>query len=366
MRVDVLVAGAGPAGLAAAWTLARGGTRVLVVDRGLARPPLGEGLPPAATPVLQELELWERFLHGTHTPSYGNRSLWGSPRPVEANFIQQPYGNGWRLDRPAFERMLLEAVRECGVMMWSGARVTSWGPNRQGGWAANVALPGGIQRVDAAILLDATGRSRQIVRGMGAPRQTYDRAVAIVGTLAASASSDADTATLIEAVPDGWWYAVTSPGGRLVLGFVTDADTEAARRARTAQGWAAALSTTTAIRHRMQRSEACLPEALAIVAAESSHLPQSAGDGWCAVGDAAAAHDPLSSRGITAALMSGKRAGEAILASNGGALDAYAAWMQESYARYLAEWLAHYETERRWPHSPFWQRRHAILEALIG
>ena len=53
-------------------------------------------------------------------------------------------------------------------------------------------------------------------------------------------------------------------------------------------------------------------EGLRVVAADSSCLEVVEGDGWCAVGDAAAAYDPLSSQGITTALASGAWAGQAI------------------------------------------------------
>jgi flavin-dependent dehydrogenase len=100
--------------------------------------------------------------------------------------------------------------------------------------------------------------------------------------------------------------------------------------------------------------------------AGSSRLDHAAGKGWCAVGDAAAAHDPLSSQGILAALESGRRAGEAISSSAPGAMAVYDESMSEAYARYLAAWLGYYALEQRWPRHEFWRRRHQALLHVLG
>ncbi|MGH3923220.1 MAG: FAD-dependent oxidoreductase, partial [Pseudonocardiaceae bacterium] len=72
-QADVVVIGAGPAGATAALTLARRGARVLLAERP-ERPErqrirLGEGLPPAARPLLTSLGLWEQFRAAGHLPS---------------------------------------------------------------------------------------------------------------------------------------------------------------------------------------------------------------------------------------------------------------------------------------------------------
>jgi flavin-dependent dehydrogenase len=96
-------------------------------------------------------------------------------------------------------------------------------------------------------------------------------------------------------------------------------------------------------------------------AAGSGRLEPAAGDGWLAVGDAAAAFDPLASHGIGAALEGGLRAAAAIRARSDGdraALAAYAEHTRRAHARYQRLWLDYYAQERRWPDAPFWRRRH--------
>lgn len=365
-RVDVVIVGAGPAGIAAALTLRRHGASVLVADRSLARPTLGEGLAPSASPILQDLGLWERFNADTHQPAYGNRSAWGSPDVRERDFIRNPYGHGWHLDRPRFDVMLGAALQDAGGAMCSDTRVVAWHRDRRGAWTLEL-LSGGTRRVVRTdFLIDATGRARSLSRALGATRRLDDHLVAAVGVLyPGAAGSDTDSFTQVEAVPDGWWYATLLGDGRLIAGYLTDADDAGARASRTIPGWTALLDRTAHLRDRIARHGYRLRSPLHVAAADSSSLETMGGDGWCAVGDAAAAHDPLSSHGIAGALLSGIWAGNVIAARERGGLNEYQERMRHAYAAYLAQWLAYYDLERRWPTSPFWQRRHAALASLV-
>jgi flavin-dependent dehydrogenase len=85
-----------------------------------------------------------------------------------------------------------------------------------------------------------------------------------------------------------------------------------------------------------------------------------AGRGWIAVGDAAAAFDPLSSAGLTHALDSAIDAAERIRHTLSGAttaLDDYVACTLDEYDAYLAARQQYYARERRWHDQPFWRAR---------
>jgi flavin-dependent dehydrogenase len=361
LRADVAVVGKGPAGAAAALELARRGARVVVLDRGVCRPTLGESLPPGATPVLRQLGLWERFLSGGHAPAYGNRSTWGISDREASDFIRSPWGNGWQLDRRRFDRMLDGALREAGVEIGAGARLLECS-SHGGRWTLSLQSGGVVQQLDAGFVIDASGRARRLTRLLGIGRRVYDRLVGAVGVLAPVGEvCDARPGIEIEASPDGWWYASALPDGRLVAGYMTDADGETGKRARTSDGWKALFDQTTHLRKRIADHDYRLQGPLQRVAADSSRLERFAGDGWCAAGDAAAAHDPLSSHGITSAVCAGTHAAHAIAADH--PVD-YEEWMRHEYAYYLAQWLGYYALERRWAGSPFWQRRHRALEQL--
>jgi flavin-dependent dehydrogenase len=99
---------------------------------------------------------------------------------------------------------------------------------------------------------------------------------------------------------------------------------------------------------------------------ETSSLERAAGEGWAAVGDAAAMWDPLSSSGILKALRSGRAAAKALTADLGGergALERYCQDRADEFTRYLSARQAHYSLEQRWTGEEFWRRRQVALPA---
>ena len=88
--------------------------------------PVGECLAPSANPLLQRLGLDGVLRASGALPSYGNRSSWGGDGALaDRDFLREPLGHGWHLDRPAFNRALLDAVEAAGVSVWRQNRVTS-------------------------------------------------------------------------------------------------------------------------------------------------------------------------------------------------------------------------------------------------
>jgi len=375
--VDIAIIGGGPAGSAAAMVLARAGVSVLLIDRGdgWARG-IGESLPPMAAPLLRALGVWDQFLAAGHLPSHGNRSAWGTPEAEERDFLSHPEGVGWHLDRPRFDAMLVDAAVRAGASYARRTRLARRRRGAGGAWLLDLVVGGRETTVRAGAIVDASGRTAVLARAEGVPRAAYDRLVGVVGTLIPTdvegdPAFDQDSLTLIEAVPDGWWYAARIPGGRLVVAHMTDADIAASRGVRSPSGWSASLADAPRIQERVRRHGYRLDAALRVVPADSSYLRDVGGDGWCAVGDAAAAHDPLSSFGITGALAGGEQAARAILVDGGslhvgrGELNEYARRMRQTYAGYVAQWLGNYALERRWLGTPFWARRHGLLERLL-
>ncbi len=359
-RYDVAVAGGGPAGAAAALTLGRAGLRVLLADAGDDGGfRVGESLPPSGRALLSELGVLDGVLAAGHVPSYGTQSIWGGAGPVYDDFIFQRPGTGLQLDRQKFDAMLREAARSAGVVVVDGRlRVEP-----RGGLPHRLYFRSREDRgIESQWLIDASGRSARVARSLGAKRLRRDLLMASYLRLGSARGNDRQSSTLVEAVSDGWWYSVLLPCGERLVAFLCDADATSRR----------GLTETGALWNKLQRTQSlaalCRDHAYAPLGrprgcdASSGGLDRICGERWLAVGDAAVAFDPLSSKGIANALYTGIRGAGAVIRALAGEPTAparYAAHVAEIFRVYGAQLAQVYALERRWPNAPFWRRRHA-------
>jgi flavin-dependent dehydrogenase len=362
---DAVIVGAGPAGCAAAIALAQAGRRALVLGARPARGfRAGESLTPDARPLLRALGIAGELLDQDHLISYGNESAWGGPALWRSDFIYSPHGHGWHLDRAQFDQLLRRKAREAGAELCEDVGSLRLARAEPGGWRLAWDGQGGAAEARARWLIDCAGRASGLARRLGVARRRDDELLAVAGLFRSpdGAEADQDTLALTESAPEGWWYTALLPMRARVVVYHTDRDTRSFRAARDADGFAALLERTQRVRERLAAQGYRLDGQPNVFAAGSSRLEQFAGPAWLAAGDAAASYDPLSAQGILTALYSGLAAGRAVLGALGGdasALDAYSERMATIYDMYLRRRAAYYGGERRWPHEPFWRRRHA-------
>lgn len=349
--VDVLIAGGGPAGTAAAIACARAGLRAAVIEASnYSTFRIGETVPAALRGVLRELGVWESFAADTHLPSAGNASAWGSGELTIRDALFDLRGHGWHLDRRRFDATLAAEAEQAGARVWTGTRLTGW--QREGGmWSLALDGPAAPERLIAAFLVDATGREALVARRCGARRLLHDRLVAVFALFEQWEGATADRHTLVEAAEDGWWYAARLPGGRAVVSWMSDSDLVRRDGLGRPGPWSERLGHSRHIRRLLAGAAPC--SHLAVRSAASCCLDRTAGDGWLAVGDAACAFDPLASAGIVNGLRSGLAAAGALT----GHLADYDRRTQWSFTEYLDGRREQYSQETRWPRSPFWLRR---------
>ncbi|MFD0267221.1 NAD(P)/FAD-dependent oxidoreductase [Streptomyces sp. NPDC127106] len=375
---DVLVAGGGPAGCAAALALVRAGADVvLVAPAAPDRPRIGESLAPAAGPLLERLGVLGRIALDGHAPCYGGRAVWGGDGPSEVSSVLGPYGPGLHLDRARFDTALLEAAEAAGALRRTGRiraverlpdhwRVTTattgtTGSTATAGTTGTAATTGAGGTLTARYVVDATGRPARLARRLGAAPGRSDRLTALTGILAAPGGGPAEPerTSLVESTPWGWWYTAPLPDGGRVLMAMTDADLVAGTLLHDRDVWWARAQATGHVRHRLAPWREP-PRQLDVATAGPSCTRPAAGPGWAAVGDAATATDPLAARGIVMALATGMEGARAILADHAGdrgALAAYARRITALHEEHLHARAVQYQREQRWD-TPFWRRRH--------
>jgi flavin-dependent dehydrogenase len=358
---DVVIVGGGPGGCAAALGLrkhAPGLSVALLEASAYQERRLGETLPPAARRPLEHLGVWEAFREQGHRESFGTAAAWGGAQLYEKDFIYNPAGSGWHLDRTTFDAMLAEQAQRQQVSMLREARVREV---ERVGESWHLGLASG-QEVRARFVVDATGRAATIARRLGARALLSDHLVAFARFFEEEDSQD--PRTMVESFSDGWWYAAGLPGGLRVVACLTDADIARRLHLHEEPSWFQLLRETAWISQTVRKARECGPPR--VRATESRRLEPAAGTGWLAVGDAASVFDPLSSQGILKALRSGIFAAyaiaECLTRSDDSGAQKYDRFVCAEFMAYSKVRAKYYDNERRWPEGEFWRRRRGPVE----
>jgi flavin-dependent dehydrogenase len=361
LTADVLVIGAGPAGSATAISLLQMGRSVVLVDRRpkMLRP--GEGLPSAVRCDLAVLGLWNDFISQGHSTVWSMSSAWGSEELLSQDLSFHPYGQNWHLDRAAFDALCRGRAVERGAVLLHGT--VSKARFAEGKWRTVVAGRASTA-LSIPFVIDATGRASAFARSQGISRRKRDRLVGLASTFPDTLAPAGSFSTVIEATPDGWWYAAQLPHQLISAVYMTDADSLPGGRKRLGEFWSKKLSLTSYIKAIASPLIAAEVNAWP---AESAALDQAHGIGWLAVGDAACSFDPLSSLGIRHALESGMWAASAVdeaLRGKPNSLHLYGSKIDGRIREFERLKLAYYGAERRWKDNTFWARRHVASEQM--
>lgn len=287
-------------------------------------------------------------------------SAWGRGQLVERNSITHLEGSGWVLDRQRFETELISRA-EAHVPPQRGKVYSVRREDTR--WV--IGLEDGSQ-LQSAFIIDATGRKSLVGKGQSRLNRA-DQQVAAWSILEQICEDiDPTRATLIEAVEDGWWYAALLPDGRLSVAWFTDPDPINKGLSQDVELWRARLKQPRFIRRWIKEAGFEASEPPKLPSAGTTWLEPCAGGDWAAVGDAAAAFDPLSSHGMTTALWTRHQAAKAMVRAMAGdraGLGDYAAQVKAGVETFLTQRKSFYGAEQRFADHPFWIRRHARLEA---
>jgi flavin-dependent dehydrogenase len=367
---DVVVVGGGTAGCAAALSMRRHGIdRVVMVERG-PRPGrrIGECIPPDTRRVLTQLGLWEDFVAQRHDPCPGSCSAWGSAELGFNDFLFNPHGFAWHLDRPRFDTWLCDRAVRAGVDIRRGLHFS--GVEHRGD--ANLVLKltatdGSSETLRAHLAVDATGSGAYVARALGARRLVHDQLSCLTSYAGPADAHMCSQLTLLEAAEYGWWYAARLPGGRVAVAVASDPALLQDRSIHTRHGWNAAVRRTCYLARQLGTDAG--GERIVARRIRSSILDRVSGPDWLAIGDAACSYDPLMARGIHDALNDGVEAGRLASARLGGdtaALDSHRVAVVRRFDEYLAVRNWFYRLENRWPEASFWVNRRGRASTLAA
>ena len=349
---DVAVLGGGPAGCAAAIRFAQGGARVLLLER-LPRSAFkpGEIIEASVRQAFAALNLQDRFPVEDTLTLAGRLTAWDDMIPSETAGVYNPRGHGLLVDRAGIEDWLIREAATSGVTVTRGFTALR-ATRTQTAWSLNWAANDGPAGATAPLLLEATGRGSGVL-GAGR-RRRLDRMVALMAYVPAPPSTH-DQRLIIEATEDGWWYGALLPGRRVVLAFLTDArDLPAGPAARRMQ-WRARLAATNHLRDLVAGVDLD-QQPIRGFPAESSIRETLSGPGWVAVGEAAAAYDPLSGQGVAAALTKGTALARLVIHGENlsGAIARYTDAERETFRHYTRDRRRVYARAAGRFTSPFW------------
>ena len=367
--VDVAVIGGGPAGTALALTLRLYyGLSVAVVEQsGYEDIRIGENVSGSLLPFLDYLQVKETFLGDNHLPVYTHLAAWGSSSLTERYSLFTSQGEGFMLDRGLFDSMLAEAVFNQGGKLYLKTKYLKSEQLDSDAWLLQLHHYSGEEfSIEARYFVDATGRQARVARKLGAKSLVYDRLIGVCSYFECLEQQSNRQEVLVESVPEGWWYSAPLPNERLVVALITDTDILQEEKANQYKGWSKLLLQTRYTIQRVWGGTAVAP--LTVKVAHSHILTPAVGDRWMAVGDAAAAFDPLSSLGIGHAIASGCSGAVAIADNLNGKdqlLQEYYSQLKINFENYLQMRHSNYQIEQRWNTAPFWQRRRVLINSPI-
>ena len=311
-RYDVAIVGGGPAGSAAAVSLARKGYSVVLLDKAIfPREKLcGDFLSPINWPLFEQLGVADDLLSIEHekVTAFRISTFTGDEArvdfPVQAG--QPRFGLG--LSRFYLDDILRRRAEKDGVVVEQGCRVGAVGRETEG-WSIILEARSTKKNIQSTFLIGADGRNSLVAQRLGLARTGggLRRYLAFQLNLRRCRSFQGEVQ--IHGFPGGYAGLVGLGGGSANLCFTVEG-----RRAKE-EPCVAALAEKFLCQNRFLKK--CLTES-EIVGQIRSAYPvyfsprRCCGDGFLLVGDAARVTEPVTGEGIYFALKSGILAAEAI------------------------------------------------------
>ncbi|KWV59180.1 hypothetical protein AS026_29195 [Rhizobium altiplani] len=299
LNADVVVAGGGHAGCAAAITLSGSGKTVVLLRRAFTDKGLPETLSPAAVPILVQLGLNREQIDCAFPRLNARLSQWGRGSFQSIDMLPNSHAP-LLLGKSELDAQLISAVRRSSCQIVEIERIEAALISDDGILVRSRTANGAICLVRAQAAIEATGRSSSLARQFGVRRKIHDSLVSF--WISGETWGALSHATLTATVGDGWIFFAPNDPGRGSIGYFT-AGSRLRKKPSAASIAKRALS--------IPDLAACIEfkgwcgSAVTTCNSTMSALNQPYGDGWIACGDALQTLDPLASSGNFLALRQG-------------------------------------------------------------
>lgn len=363
-RYDVVILGGGPAGLAAAISiLQQMKLTVLVVEsKSAEHERIGESCPPETLFLLEKLALTKAFHGDNHARCPGFASVWGKDDVGYNDFIVNPLGAAWRLNRKKFDQMLADKAISKGAEIPPSLRFID-ARKIQHENRYSLSLMSTIDKsehsVEACFVVDATGSSAHFAKSIGVEKKVEDQLYAAV-RFSTLVDGHISKQVLLEATENGWWYNALLPDNRIVSMMVTEKGNLSALRENNYQGFNRALRASNFIGPALC-SLTMQNHQYHVWPIYSGLLTRIEGADWVAIGDAASSYDPIVAQGIYKGLSDGIDAANKVVSVfkkvQAKEQNTFSQQVKHRYQLYLQNRAHLYALEQRWPTSSFWLNR---------
>jgi geranylgeranyl reductase family protein len=366
---DVIVIGGGPAGSTIAWSLARRGIRVAVVERATfpREKVCGDFLEPAGLRILERMGIREAVQGASPSPITSTRIYFGPRLGFRGTipYYQAQHGlaaHGLVVPRHILDDHLLERARSVSAKVYAGCAAS--GIRREDGWIHVGARAGKTDlSLRSRLIVGADGAESLVARTFNLDAD--DRAHISIAQRAyvegVSVPEGEATVWFDEDIVPGYGWMFPMSGGRANVGIGTLSETSSRPGHAVPKAFAAAIERLK-IRHPGCAHIKLASKPIGGVVKMYGNVGPNYFDGGVLIGDAGSFADPMTGEGITQGMESALIASSTLVrALELGRFDAaFLASYEREFRSYFDPGMLFLEfcatTMRNWHFREFWMR----------